>query len=252
MPFLFVSGTIGEEAAIDALQRGAIDYVLKDNLRRLPSAVERALDIARRPRASARGCERALRESEERFRTIVENSQDWIWENERRRRTTYSNGAIARILGYQPEELLGTLAAEHMLPEDATDGGRAHAAAGRRSARLAPLAGALAAPRRQRARAREHRPCRASTSMASVGFRGVDQDVTERLQQEARIASWPASTRCSARSATRSLRPRDRRPLLDQVCRIAVEQGGFKAACIGVATADDRAARWLPAAAIRA
>ena len=35
--------------AIDALKRGATDYVLKDNLRRLPSAIERALDIARRP-----------------------------------------------------------------------------------------------------------------------------------------------------------------------------------------------------------
>lgn len=40
-PFLFVSGTIGEDRAIDALQCGAADYVLKDNLRRLPSAVTR-------------------------------------------------------------------------------------------------------------------------------------------------------------------------------------------------------------------
>jgi diguanylate cyclase (GGDEF)-like protein len=42
-PFIYVSGTIGEERAIDALRRGAIDYVLKGNLSRLPSAVERAL-----------------------------------------------------------------------------------------------------------------------------------------------------------------------------------------------------------------
>jgi len=42
-PFIYVSGTIGEERAIDALQRGAIDYVLKGNLSRLPSAVERAM-----------------------------------------------------------------------------------------------------------------------------------------------------------------------------------------------------------------
>ncbi len=43
IPFIFVSGTIGEERAIDALRRGAIDYVLKNNLSRLPAAVERAL-----------------------------------------------------------------------------------------------------------------------------------------------------------------------------------------------------------------
>jgi signal transduction histidine kinase/DNA-binding response OmpR family regulator len=43
IPFIFVSGTIGEERAIDALQRGATDYVLKSNLSRLSSAAERAL-----------------------------------------------------------------------------------------------------------------------------------------------------------------------------------------------------------------
>ena len=42
-PFIYVSGTIGEERAIDALRRGATDYVLKTNLSRLSSAVERAL-----------------------------------------------------------------------------------------------------------------------------------------------------------------------------------------------------------------
>src|SRR5262245_7968565 len=43
VPFIFVSGTIGEENAIRALKEGATDYVLKGNLLRLPSAVDRAL-----------------------------------------------------------------------------------------------------------------------------------------------------------------------------------------------------------------
>src|SRR5262249_37474685 len=42
-PFIFVSGSIGEERAIDALQKGASDYVLKNNLSRLVPAVTRAL-----------------------------------------------------------------------------------------------------------------------------------------------------------------------------------------------------------------
>jgi diguanylate cyclase (GGDEF)-like protein len=46
VPFLFVSGTIGEERAIDALRRGAVDYVLKNNLKRLAPAVRRALEEA--------------------------------------------------------------------------------------------------------------------------------------------------------------------------------------------------------------
>ncbi len=46
IPFLFVSGTIGEERAIEALRRGAVDYVLKSNLARLGPAVKRALEEA--------------------------------------------------------------------------------------------------------------------------------------------------------------------------------------------------------------
>ena len=53
VPFIFVSGTIGEEYAIRALKNGATDYVLKTNLLRLPAAVERALETARE-RAAAR------------------------------------------------------------------------------------------------------------------------------------------------------------------------------------------------------
>src|SRR6185295_15932286 len=46
-PFIFVSGTIGEESAVRALKSGAIDYVMKTNLVRLPTAVERALRDAK-------------------------------------------------------------------------------------------------------------------------------------------------------------------------------------------------------------
>ncbi|MBK7012347.1 MAG: response regulator [Xanthomonadales bacterium] len=57
VPFLFVSGTIGEELAIDSPAEGAVDYVLKDNLRRLPNAIERTQDIA--PRGTNAEADRA-------------------------------------------------------------------------------------------------------------------------------------------------------------------------------------------------
>jgi len=47
IPFIFVSGTMGEERAVTALRRGAVDYLLKGKLARLPSAISRALDDAR-------------------------------------------------------------------------------------------------------------------------------------------------------------------------------------------------------------
>lgn len=60
-PFLFVSGTIGEEAAIEALKRGATDYVLKGRLARLASAVRRALREADDSRARERAESELLR-----------------------------------------------------------------------------------------------------------------------------------------------------------------------------------------------
>ncbi len=77
VPFIFVSGTIGEELAIDALTKGAMDYVYKNRLQRLAPAVQRALretrEIAERKRT-----EEALRESEERFRAIIASAKDAI------------------------------------------------------------------------------------------------------------------------------------------------------------------------------
>src|ERR1700722_629684 len=69
-PFIFVSGTIGEERAIDALRRGATDYVLKSNLSRLSSAIERALREAAL-RAERRHSEQVRTEQEERLRRLT-------------------------------------------------------------------------------------------------------------------------------------------------------------------------------------
>lgn len=63
LPFIFVSGRLGEEAAIESLRNGATDYVLKNNLSRLVPAVKRALAEAKE-RAELRMAEEALRESE--------------------------------------------------------------------------------------------------------------------------------------------------------------------------------------------
>jgi PAS domain S-box-containing protein len=71
-PFIFVSGAMGEEVAIDALKHGATDYVLKDRISRLAPAVERALREAE-ARRERRQVAAALRESEERYRLLLRN-----------------------------------------------------------------------------------------------------------------------------------------------------------------------------------
>lgn len=78
-PFIFVSGVLGEEVAVEAMQRGAIDFVGKQRLQRLPAAVLRALTEARR-RRQHRETEEALKASEARLRFVLDASNLGSWE----------------------------------------------------------------------------------------------------------------------------------------------------------------------------
>ena len=72
VPFIIVSGHIGEDIAVGAMHAGADDYLMKDRLGRLVSAIERSLRQAEERRAHASAAS-ALRDSEERFRQLAEN-----------------------------------------------------------------------------------------------------------------------------------------------------------------------------------
>jgi two-component system, cell cycle sensor histidine kinase and response regulator CckA len=78
LPFIIVSGTIGEETAVTAMKAGAHDYLMKSNLVRLGPVVERELQDAR-GRHARKQAETALGESEERFRQVIFSISDWIY-----------------------------------------------------------------------------------------------------------------------------------------------------------------------------
>lgn len=79
IPFIYVSGAMGEELAIETLQRGATDYVLKQRLTRLHAAVERALSDVRERRAR-RLSESAAREAQDKLRFALEAAGLGAWE----------------------------------------------------------------------------------------------------------------------------------------------------------------------------
>ena len=74
-PLLLVTGSNSEEVAVQCMQEGAEDYILKSSLKRLPSAVEKALKKHRLDR-ERRQTEVALRHSEEQYGLITENTRD--------------------------------------------------------------------------------------------------------------------------------------------------------------------------------
>ncbi|HYC70096.1 MAG TPA: PAS domain S-box protein [Opitutaceae bacterium] len=107
VPFLFVTGSMGEEVAIESLRQGATDYVLKSRLDTLAQAVRRALRLAEE-RRRRREAERALRESEDHFRTLVESVKDYaiFMLDLTGHVTTWSSG-VEFILGYRAPDILG-------------------------------------------------------------------------------------------------------------------------------------------------
>ncbi len=232
IPFIFVSGTIGEEMAIDAMQRGAADYVLKDNLRRLQPAIERALSAAGQQREKQH-MQRALRASEERFRAIVESTEDWIWETDQFGRLVYSNGSVDKLLGHTPDTLIGTNALDMMVEVDRrlVEAALPELIAGR--------LGWVGRVLRWRHRDGSLRQLESTAqplldeSGAFVGFRGIDRDVTLRMQQASKIRQQARIQALLGAHGNSVLRAKDADELLDMTCQVAVEQGHFKAAAIG-------------------
>jgi PAS domain S-box-containing protein len=78
VPFLIVSGSIGEEAAVQAMKLGASDYLLKDRLGRLGQAVKQAL-VQHDLRATERRAREELRSSEEKYRALADSLPQLVW-----------------------------------------------------------------------------------------------------------------------------------------------------------------------------
>ncbi len=109
LPFIFVSGTIGEDTAVEAMRAGAQDYVTKGNLKRLLPAVERELQDARERRDRKRA-EATLRVTQERLRQVTASSTAVLYATAvigETFRPTWVTENITRIMGYAAAEALG-------------------------------------------------------------------------------------------------------------------------------------------------
>lgn len=123
VPFIIVSGNIGEDVAVEAMKAGAHDYVMKKNLSRLIPALDRELREAGVRRARLRA-EHELRENEARFRAIASNIPGTVYQFMLRadgtRSFPYVSGDCVRLLGVEPEALLADADVFHGLlhPDD--------------------------------------------------------------------------------------------------------------------------------------
>lgn len=117
IPIIIVSGTIGEESAIELIKQGASDYVLKDKPNRLPYAIKQALKEVKE-KEIRKQAEEALKDNEIKYRTLTENIPDVVARFDRNRRHLYVNSAIELITGIAPEDFIGKTNEELGMPEE--------------------------------------------------------------------------------------------------------------------------------------
>jgi two-component system cell cycle sensor histidine kinase/response regulator CckA len=117
VPFILVTGSLTEEVAVECMKEGAYDYILKTSLKRLPSAVMNALEKIEAEREKRRAV-MALQRSEDLYRLLAENTGDLICMLDLEGNYVYISPSYQEVLGYSPEELLGSNAFSLLHPDD--------------------------------------------------------------------------------------------------------------------------------------
>jgi len=116
VPFVFLSGNIGEDRAIEAVKSGADDYVLKDRVKRLVTAIRRALrDSEERKRL------RVMEADRERLSAILEHTPDFVGLVSPQGRILYLNGAARQMLGLNDSPLDPALSLAALHPPEVVE-----------------------------------------------------------------------------------------------------------------------------------
>jgi PAS domain S-box-containing protein len=188
IPFILVSGTMGEETAVVAMKQGATDYVLKDRLSRLGAAVTQALEQSRF-RKEKMHAEEALRESEERMGSILESALDCVIIMDHQGRVVEFNPAAEKTFGYKRDRAIGQLLADLIIPPALRERHR-RGLTNYLSTGAAPLLGKRIELTGMRSDKSEFPLELAITRLSSQEppmFTGFIRDITERRQAESRL-----------------------------------------------------------------
>lgn len=233
IPFLFVSGTIGEDRAVEAVRRGATDWVTKDRMQRLAPAITRAIEEARQ-RAARRNAEEALERTRSQLNSILASLTDVVWSfSLPEGRLLYVNASDEKTLGRAAVDFY--IHSERWFdaihPQDRARverEWRETRASGRFDStyRIVLPGGRVRWIHDRGAVVRDAggRPERVD---------GIARDITQFKLQEQRIERLNRVYAVLSGINAAIVRIRDRQELFEEACRIAVEHGGFGIAWVG-------------------
>lgn len=241
IPFILISGTIGESTAVAAMKAGASDYVMKSSLARLAPALERELKETQM-RAANQQAQAALIDSEERFRQMAENIRDvFFLADVEGERVLYVSPAYEEIWGRSSESLYANPQSwtEAVHPDD-------------RASAYEKYGQIVSASKAEF----EFRMVRPDGSIRWIKVRGFPvRDEADKIVRIAGIAADVTDQKTDAEMFktaqdrithlnrvyamlsginTLIVRVHDRDELFKEACRIAVEEGGFRMAMVAI------------------
>jgi len=232
IPFILISGTIGEETAVEAMKAGASDYLMKNSLARLAPALERELKETQM-RAAHRGAQRDLIESESRLRTIIETQPECVKVVSKEGVLLEMNAAGLAMLeadslaAVQSRTLLDFIAPEHRAAFAALHNRVMRGESGILEFEVIGLKGG-------RRWLETHAAPLGGANGEAAMLLGITRDITGRKEAAGRIAHLNRVYAMLSGINSLIVRVRDRGELFKEACRIAVEAGGFRMSLIAI------------------
>jgi PAS domain S-box-containing protein/putative nucleotidyltransferase with HDIG domain len=234
VPVIMVTGAFSDVDAVELLTAGAKDYILKDRLARLAPAVQRVLAAEQVARAR-KVAEQALCKSEVKFRSLVENSSDWIWEINEDAIYTYSSPRVFDLLGYAAEELIGKKTPFDLMPVDEAERVKAIFYADVVDSKPLHLLESANQHKNGEIVFLETSGLPFFDSQGfGCGYRGVNRDITGRKQAQARIQKLTRIYATLSHTNATIVRAKNREELFRDICAGAVKHGKFAMAWIGL------------------
>lgn len=233
LPVIVISGRLGEEEAVECLKAGATDYVLKQRLQRLCTAVRRAL-AEKAEYTARRRAEQEVTRQHAFLRQVIDLDRNFIFAKDREGKFILVNKALADTYGGSVDDLLGKTDADFNHDADEVEFFR------RADLRVMNTLQELFILEekitdtvgRVRWLQTIKRPILSEDGTADRVL-GVSVDITDRKRQEERLARLNHIHAMLSGINSVITRIRDRDVLLREACRIAVDEGGFKLASCG-------------------
>ncbi len=240
IPVIMVTGALSDIEAVELLHAGAKDYVLKDRLARLGSAVKRVLSSEQGIRAR-KHAEEALRKSEKAYRMLFESTRDAVMTATPEDGFLSGNPATIALFGCRDEQQFITLTPARVSPKFQPDG--------RRSDEKALEMMRLALEKGTHFFEWTHKRMDGTEFFANVLLTRMEIDGKMLLQSTVRNITDRKRTEMALKRANRTLRTlsegnrslirsTDESQLLYAICRTAVEKGGYRMAWVGYVEQD--------------